>query len=104
MTFEGDSIVWAGQNKDTLYPVVVFMVSLISCIVGSVLFYAIFSKQNKGLRNYSLLVILPAVLNSIASELSLDELYRMPSHLMHLMVAAGSIWFMKQAGSRNIKY
>lgn len=104
VTLYGDTIVWAGQNKDTLYPAVVFMVSLISCIVGSVLSYAIFFKQNKGLRNYGILVILLAILNSIAGELSLAEPYRMLSHITHLIVAAGSIWFMKLAGLRNIKH
>ena len=100
---KGDEIVWAGQNKDTLYPAVVFAVSLVASLIGGLLAGSLFRKQANGFRNYFVLVVVMVVLNSIAGETMLSESYRLLSHVTHLVAAAVSIWTMGRAGLRGRK-
>ncbi|MBC8080118.1 MAG: hypothetical protein H7X86_07220 [Gorillibacterium sp.] len=97
----GESIIWAGPNSDTLYPLVLFAVSLFASIIGALVVGLLFTRQKNGLRNYAILVILLGVLNSISSQTILAEQYRIIAHIVHLTVVLVSIWVMAKAGLRN---
>lgn len=75
-----------GQTPGALHFVIIAVIGLIACLIGSVIYYLLRKKRTRADTIYIVILVSAAVLNSVGSQTLLLPEYRGIAHLFHIVV------------------
>ena len=106
---QGNSIQFIGENAGSLYILTILFSTLLASVLGSILYGWLVSLTKQGIKIYVILVMVLTIGSSISSEMLLHNEFQWMAHVLHLVVAMSSIYFLiikskQQSFNQTINY
>ncbi|PYZ91692.1 hypothetical protein CR194_18880 [Salipaludibacillus keqinensis] len=102
----GYEVKFIGSNQDTLYVGVIIGASVVSILLGAVLFYAFNRWTKKPIVWFGVLVLIAFIGNTVMAENDLQAQFKLVAHTIHVIVALSAFLLIpkltKKSKARNI--